>query len=389
MKEILAESIKTHYDNKDYTEVVRDALLCLTTEIRKKSDLKDNDGVDLINKAFSEKNPLIKINKLETETDKNKHRGIMDLSKGLIEYFRNPMSHSKQEYSKEIADAILVLLDEVILEEVVGSKSINSIDDWYLEVTNELFPNTERYAKNLISTIPSNKYFELAVMLYKNRNNITKLKDKIIDELVNNLSEKEFHDYCEVIENDLFGDITEKDIISSLKFISTNIWNKLSDLTKTKIEDVAKEDISNLELDFEYDCGEYVPVEQKNGYILENSIHILENFSNLQEIIDVIVTKATVNSNGFLQDYLLKNYFFIIAGKSIKKQIDLVDMISDRLRYRNRPIWYKFVKKSLKQLPKDNYLYLSLSEMFGLEIKKEKTLEIFDVDNRTLENLPF
>ena len=389
MKEILNESIKTHYENKDYTEVVRDALLCLTTEIRKKSDLKDNDGVDLINKAFSEKNPLIKINKLETETDKNKHRGIMDLSKGLIEYFRNPMSHSKQEYSKEIADAILVLLDEVILEEVVGSKSINSIDDWYLEVTNELFPNTERYAKNLISTIPSNKYFELAVMLYKNRNNITKLKDKIIDELVNNLSEKEFHDYCEVIENDLFGDITEKDIISSLKFISTNIWNKLSDLTKTKIEDVAKEDISNLELDLEYDCGEYVPVEQKNGYILENSIHILENFSNLQEIIDVIVTKATVNSNGFLQDYLLKNYFFIIAGKSIKKQIDLVDMISDRLRYRNRPIWYKFVKKSLKQLPKDNYLYLSLSEMFGLEIKKEKTLEIFDVDNRTLENLPF
>lgn len=389
MKEILNESIKTHYENKDYTEVVRDALLCLTTEIRKKSDLKDNDGVDLINKAFSEKNPLIKINKLETETDKNKHRGIMDLSKGLIEYFRNPMSHSKQEYSKEIADAILVLLDEVILEEVVGSKSINSIDDWYLEVTNELFPNTERYAKNLISTIPSNKYFELAVMLYKNRNNITKLKDKIIDELVNNLSKKEFHDYCEVIENDLFGDITEKDIISSLKFISTNIWNKLSDLTKTKIEDVAKEDISNLELDFEYDCGEYVPVEQKNGYILENSIHILENFSNLQEIIDVIVTKATVNSNGFLQDYLLKNYFFIIAGKSIKKQIDLVDMISDRLRYRNRPIWYEFVKKSLKQLPKDNYLYLSLSEMFGLEIKKEKTLEIFDVDNRTLENLPF
>lgn len=90
-----------------------------------------------------------------------------------------------------------------------------------------------------------------------------------------------------------------------------------------------------------------------------------------------------------MQDYLLKNYFFIIADKSIKKQIDLVDMISDRLRYRNRPIWYEFVKKSLKQLPKDNYLYLSLSEMFGLEIKKEKTLEIFDVDNRTLENLPF
>ena len=389
MKEILKESIKTHYENKDYTEVVRDALLCLTTEIRKKSDLTDSDGVDLINKAFSEKQPLIKINKLETTTDKNKHRGIMDLSKGLIEYFRNPMSHSKQEYSKKVADAILVLLDEVILEEIIGSKSINSIEDWYLEITNDLFPNTERYAKSLISAIPKNKYYELAVMLYKNRNNITKLKDKIIDELVNNLSEEEFKDYCEVIENDLFGNITENDVISSLKFISTNIWNKLSDLAKSKVEDVAKDDISNLYLDFEYECGNYIPSEQKNGYILENSIHILENFSNLQDIVDVIVEKATVNSNEFLQDYLFEKYFFLIMSKSTKKHFDLIDMICDRLRYKNKPMWYEIVKKSLKQLPKDNYWYTSLSEIFGLEMKKVDPFENFDIDKISTEDLPF
>lgn len=389
MKEILKESIKTHYENKDYTEVVRDALLCLTTEIRKKSDLTDSDGVDLINKAFSEKQPLIKINKLETTTDKNKHRGIMDLSKGLIEYFRNPMSHSKQEYSKKVADAILVLLDEVILEEIIGSKSINSIEDWYLEITNDLFPNTERYAKSLISAIPKNKYYELAVMLYKNRNNITKLKDKIIDELVNNLSEEEFKDYCEVIENDLFGNITENDVISSLKFITTNIWNKLYDLAKSKVEDIAKEDISNLYLDFEYECGNYIPSEQKNGYILENSMHILENFSNLQDIIDVIVEKATVNSNEFLQDYLFEKYFFLIMSKSTKKHFDLIDMICDRLRYKNKPMWYEIVKKSLKQLPKDNYWYTSLSEIFGLEMKKVDSFENFDIDKISTEDLPF
>ena len=90
-----------HYENKDYTEVIRDAILCLMNEIRKKSDLQDDDGVDLINKAFSEKKPLIKINKMQTQTEKNKHRGINDLSKGIVEYFRNPMSHAKQNYSKE------------------------------------------------------------------------------------------------------------------------------------------------------------------------------------------------------------------------------------------------------------------------------------------------
>lgn len=389
MKELLKESIKTHYENKDYTEVVRDALLCLTSEIRKKSDLTDSDGVDLINKAFSEKQPLIKINKLETTTDKNKHRGIMDLSKGLIEYFRNPMSHSKQEYSKKVADAILVLLDEVILEEIVGSKSINSIDDWYLEITNELFPNTERYAQNLISTIPNNKYYELSVMLYKNRNNIPKLKDKIIDELVSNLSPEEFKDYCDVIERDLFGNAQEKEIISSLKFISTNIWKKLSNLTKTKIEDMALEDISKLYLDFEYDGGDYIPSEQQNGYILENSIHILENFSNLQDIINIIIEKLTIDSNEFLQDYLFDKYFLLIINNSSKKYYDLIDVIYDRLRYKDKPMWYNTVKKIIKDLPKDNYWYTSLANRFGLELLDKNQIEDFDISKISQEDLPF
>jgi len=179
LKEVLQDSIATHYENKDYTEVVRDALLCLMNEIRKKSDLVDNDGIDLINKAFSENNPLIKINKLETTTDKNKHRGIMDLSKGLIEYFRNPMSHSKQEYSKKVADAILVLLDEVVLEEIVGSKSINSIDDWYLEITNEIFPNTERYAKNFTS---NEKKVFLTIKKYLKKEQICKAISQLLNE---------------------------------------------------------------------------------------------------------------------------------------------------------------------------------------------------------------
>ena len=70
-------------------------------------------------------------------------------------------------------------------------------------------------------------------------------------------------------------------------------------------------EISKLYLDFEYDSGDFIPSEQQNGYILENSIHILENFSNLQDIIDAIVDKLTIDSNEFLQDYLFEKYFSI------------------------------------------------------------------------------
>ena len=213
MNEVLKESIKMHYENKDYTEVIRDAILCLMNEIRKKSDLQDDDGVDLINKACSEKKPLIKVNKMQTQTEKNKHRGINDLSKGIVEYFRNPMSHTKQNHSKEIADALLVIIDKVLLEEIMQSKSINSIEDWYLEVTSELCPNTNRYARNLADNIPNNKVYELIVQLYKNRENLKYEKITIINELIKKLSEEEFTEYCSIIENEIFGKSQEEDIV--------------------------------------------------------------------------------------------------------------------------------------------------------------------------------
>ena len=287
MKDVLADAIKSHYNNKDYSEVVRDALLCMATEIRKKSDLADDDGVDLINKAFSEKNPLIKINKLSTTTEKNKQAGIRDLSKGLIEYFRNPMSHSKQTYSKRIADAILVLLDDVILDEIIDSRSINSIEDWFLEISNDLFPNTERYATNLVTTIPENKRLDLSVLLYQNRDKLTKSKDKVINELLKNLKPEEFKEYCEVIEKDLFGKIDENQIISLLKFITEAIWTNFSELTKTKLEDLILENTKTLEIvDYEDFNEGYIHYE--NGTILVKCLHILNLFSNKMYIVSTL-----------------------------------------------------------------------------------------------------
>lgn len=386
MKDVLKNSIKSHYDREDYTEVVRDALLCLVTEIRRKSDLSDMDGVDLINKAFSEKNPLIKINKLQTKTEKNKQSGITDLSKGLIEYFRNPMSHSKQDYSKKVADAILVLLDEVVLEEILGSKSINSIEDWYLEIANELFPNTDRYAKSLVSTIPKSKYYELAVMLYKNRDKIAKKKDIVINELVGHLTKEEFKEYCEVIESDLFGNINEDSVVSLLKYITPNIWINLSELVRTKLEDMVLEDVQKFSMyyaDSEYD------IERKNGYLLENSNHILESFSNCKDILNAIADKIADNRNmEYAQEFLLDNYFDLIT-KKIGVNIGMVDVIYDRMRYSNNPVWYDKTKKIVKSLPIDNEWFIDLAKAFKIEILDEDPFKDIDLKDISDKDLPF
>ena len=368
MKDVLADAIKSHYNNKDYTEVVRDALLCMATEIRKKSDLADDDGVDLINKAFSEKNPLIKINKLSTTTEKNKLAGIRDLSKGLIEYFRNPMSHSKQTYSKRIADAILVLLDDVILDEIMDSRSINSIEDWFLEISNDLFPNTERYATNLVTTIPENKRLDLSVLLYQNRDKLTKSKDKVINELLKNLKPEEFKEYCEVIEKDLFGKIDENQIISLLKFITEAIWTNFSELTKTKLEDLILENTKTLEIvDYEDFNEGYIHYE--NGTILVNCLHILNLFSNKMDIIDILFEKY-IDCNEPTQIFITDNYINIMINDNVDIKESFVDYIIERLKYRNKPYWYDRIRKIIQNLTKDSKWYMRLHTAFNVDIEE-------------------
>lgn len=368
MKDVLADAIKSHYNNKDYTEVVRDALLCMATEIRKKSDLADDDGVDLINKAFSEKNPLIKINKLSTTTEKNKQAGIRDLSKGLIEYFRNPMSHSKQTYSKRIADAILVLLDDVILDEIMDSRSINSIEDWFLEISNDLFPNTERYATNLVTTIPENKRLDLSVLLYQNRDKLTKSKNKVINELLKNLKPEEFKEYCEVIEKDLFGKIDENQIISLLKFITEAIWTNFSELTKTKLEDLILENTKTLEIvDYEDFNEGYIHYE--NGTILVNCLHILNLFSNKLDIIDILFEKY-IDCNEPTQIFITDNYINIMINDNVDIKESFVDYIIERLKYRNKPYWYDRIRKIIQNLTKDSKWYMRLHTAFNVDIEE-------------------
>ena len=81
--------VQTHYQNGDYTGSLRDAFIYLTTIIREKADLS-GDGTDLINKAFSESNPKIKINRLESTSEIDEQKGIANILRGCYQYIRNP-----------------------------------------------------------------------------------------------------------------------------------------------------------------------------------------------------------------------------------------------------------------------------------------------------------
>lgn len=78
---------------ENYFHTVFEAAKSIAESIRQKTGLSE-DGSELIDKAFSIKNPLIKINSLSNETEESEHKGFANLIKGVFGMFRNTTAHS-------------------------------------------------------------------------------------------------------------------------------------------------------------------------------------------------------------------------------------------------------------------------------------------------------
>lgn len=78
---------------QNYFHSVFEAVKSIAETIRQKANLT-SDGGELVDTAFSIKNPLIKINNLSNETEESEHKGLANLIKGIFGMFRNTTAHA-------------------------------------------------------------------------------------------------------------------------------------------------------------------------------------------------------------------------------------------------------------------------------------------------------
>jgi uncharacterized protein (TIGR02391 family) len=60
----------------------------------RKATGQEFDGADLMNRAFSLNNPLVRVADLSTEDGKNMQKGYMQIYSGAMTGIRNPKTHS-------------------------------------------------------------------------------------------------------------------------------------------------------------------------------------------------------------------------------------------------------------------------------------------------------
>ena len=228
-------AIESSYNDKNYTFAILDTFHFIGNLIREKTGL-ESDGVELMGQAFGGDSPKLKVNKLQTQSERNVQKGTMLMLQGLYQAIRNPRSHEKFSDSKKNADAIIVFLNYQI-EVINVSATPFSISNFLDRVLDPDFVENKEYAKLLIKEIPSRKKIDVFIQAYREKENSDAKKlAYFFTELYSDLSKQDKADVNNIISSELRETSDTDTIISILRILPDSNWPEYDQACRLRIE---------------------------------------------------------------------------------------------------------------------------------------------------------
>jgi len=161
------------------------------------------DGEQLVGKAFGGESPKLRINKLQTVTERDIQQGLLHILIGMYKGIRNPRSHDQIEDTKKSADAIIYFVD-YILSIIDQSQESFTIPNFISRVFDEYFVQNIDYAKSLVDEIPPKKRFDVLVEIYhKKRDGDGKNISFVVKEILKVITEDQISQFLLIVSDEL------------------------------------------------------------------------------------------------------------------------------------------------------------------------------------------
>ena len=120
----LARCTRPLFADGYYSLAVEKSCVYVENLVKQLSGLSGKYGADLMKKAFSVHNPLIKLNAGETDSDRDEQRGYMELFAGLMAAARNPRAHSHDWVDPpEVALELITIANHLVRRISMGAVS--------------------------------------------------------------------------------------------------------------------------------------------------------------------------------------------------------------------------------------------------------------------------
>ncbi|RTY98724.1 TIGR02391 family protein [Flavobacterium sp. RSP49] len=345
IEEKLWDFVKKNYNSENYSNAILDSIQFVGDLIREKSGL-DGDGNTLIGIAFGGDNPKIKLNNLQTETEKNIQKGIEQIFRGIYSAYRNPRSHSKLDDNESDANEIIIFVNH-LLKILDKSKGKFSTEIFLQRVFDKDFVESKKYSDILVESIPKNKYYEVAIELYKQKS-FGKIQNIrfVWKSIFQKLNESEKRELFKLVSEELrFEDLPE--IVIKNFALFDNTWEKIDEDARLRAENK----IINL-----------ITLAEKNIYgqvtkegIFATWLTSIITKSELKDSIALKVEESLLSRNENKQRFILE-YF----GRYLKTLDEFLiissfdEIFIDEIKNGNKLI-YDFINKRYSNEDRDKF----------------------------------
>ena len=275
-------AVRVNYEKRNFTGAIIDGFHYLTALLREKSGV-DGDGAKLIGDALNVDNPKIKLNKLQTQSEKDAQRGMAEMLRGLYSNIRNPRSHEKFEDNEEDTQALLVFMGYLI-RRIDQAKPPFSRAEFVARVFDPHFVPQARYAEGLVAEIPLIQRLDVFLEVYaaKEQGKIEHLR-YLFDALLPLLTEEERKQVYAVISNELKKTIHKKTISYVIGILGKKDWASLDEMARIRIENILIRTVNS---------GNFGYGSPSEDMLDDTSLtEILSTFTLKKEFLSVIVGK--------------------------------------------------------------------------------------------------
>ncbi|MDE2702300.1 MAG: TIGR02391 family protein [Chloroflexota bacterium] len=120
-EKLLTEVSRDLFVGGHFTRAVEEAYKCFDNEVKRLSGLREVHGATLMTKAFSPKNPVLRMNGLVEESERNEQSGYMRMFEGSMIGIRNPRAHECTDFDDRQSALELLAMANHFLRKTYGA----------------------------------------------------------------------------------------------------------------------------------------------------------------------------------------------------------------------------------------------------------------------------
>ena len=353
----LWQEISNSYESENYKSAILDAMHFLTNIVRDKTGI-DSDGASLVGQSLGGDSPKLRINKLQTESERDEQKGLMQILIGLYTGIRNPRSHEQTIDTKSNADPIIYFINYLcgILD---ASKPPYTIEEFLERVFDPDFVENQRYSELLVNEIPPSKLSDTLIQLYRNMSRGEGKRIKYVSlEIIERLSDIQMDQFLEVVSDELMSTAEHKVITTTFQMIPSNYWPRIKESARMRIENKLINSIKAGEAILNSD-------RLRGGALGTWAMGLIDYFTLTEDLKKVLKNKledTDVEDNFYVLKYFFNDLPKLFTDKTTIKKIteamrrvvlagdqSMKTRIVNFLLY-SPPEWYKEILETFKDL---------------------------------------